>query len=596
LQQFVGTSLKTRLYLLVLAAFVPVAVLIFYIAKEQKALETEAVLHKTLLLARAAANEENQQLESTRNLLTAVAGAFLMVEDRADRLSGLLANLLRESKGYSDLGIVDPEGRLLAGSDPSGTGQDYSERAWFSACLQGRELVMGQYHGEYINGEPVLYFAIPALSRHHKILAVVFAALNLNWMNRSILKGLNELPTGSRMTLLDEAKGMLRFDVDAGEWSVPENFSPALHRKIVSRQSGTLSATDEKGVLRIYAFAPLASALRNRQVSVVLEIPQVLALAASKRIFTRNVALLVVSALIAVLSIWWAGDVFILRRVRAMVRASRLLAAGDLSARIGKIGVRDELSHLAGVFDEMAASLQKRIEREEQVMASLEQSREQLRKLAAYQQEVREQERIRIAREIHDQFGQSLTILKMDLCWLKKKIPDKINGVNEKMGVMSQVIDEALKSLHAVTAELRPVILDDFGLAAAIEWQVEEFRNRSGIDCRMENSGFEPDLPKNQATALFRIFQETLTNIMRHAQADEVVIRLEECDGELILRIRDNGRGITEAEINDPKSFGLLGMRERLYPWNGRISFEGRHDQGTRVTVRLPMPPKGVSK
>jgi signal transduction histidine kinase len=143
---------------------------------------------------------------------------------------------------------------------------------------------------------------------------------------------------------------------------------------------------------------------------------------------------------------------------------------------------------------------------------------------------------------------------------------------------------------------LRPVILDDFGLAAAIEWQVEEFRNRSGIDCRMENSGFEPDLPKNQATALFRIFQETLTNIMRHAQADEVVIRLEECDGELILRIRDNGRGITEAEINDPKSFGLLGMRERLYPWNGCISFEGRHGQGTRVTVRLPMPPKGVSK
>jgi len=381
--------------------------------------------------------------------------------------------------------------------------------------------------------------------------------------------------------------------VDAGQWSVPASFDPALRRQIVSRKSGTLNATDENSVLRIYTFAPLSSSFRKRQISIVLEIPQVLALAASKRIFTRNVILLMVSALMAVLSIWWAGDVFILRRVRAMIRVSRELAAGDLNARIGKIGVRDELSHLAGVFDEMAAALQVRIEREEKVMASLEQSREQIRNLSAYQQEVREQERIRIAREIHDQFGQSLTILKMDLSWLKKQLPDNIPKVDEKMGAMSQVIDEALVNLHAVTAELRPVILDDFGLAAAIEWQVEEFRNRSGIACRMARTGFEPDLPKDRAAALFRIFQETLTNILRHAQASEVAVRLEEDDGELMLQVRDNGRGITEAEISDPKSFGLLGMRERLYPWNGRVAFEGQPGQGTRVTVRLPIPPKG---
>ena len=596
MEQFAGTSLKTRLYLLVLAAFIPVAVLILFIAEEQKALEADAVFHKIVVLARAAANEEDQQLEATRNLLTAVGDVFLMVDGRADRLSGLLANLLRQSKGYADFGIVDPDGRLLAGSHPCGTGLDYNETTWFSACLHGSDLVMGQYHGEYINGEPVLYFALPALNSHRKIAAVVFAALNLNWMNRTLLKGLTELPRGSRMTLLDEAKGMLSFDVDASEWSVPEDFSPMLRREIVSRQGGTLSATDKNGVLRLYAFAPLESAFRNRQVSVVLEVPQEFALAASRRIFTRNVTLLAISALMAVLGIWWAGDIFILRRVRAMVRASRELAAGDLSVRIGKIGVQDELSHLAGVFGEMAASLQKRIAREEQVMASLQQSREQLRKLAAYQQEVREQERIRIARELHDQFGQSLTILKMDLSWLEKKIPDKTHDVNEKMGGMSQVINDALQRLHAVTAELRPAILDDFGLAAAIEWQVEEFRKRSGIDCHFEKSGFEPELPKDQATAIFRIFQETLTNIMRHAQADEVVIRLDERDGELILQVRDNGRGITEAEINDPKSFGLLGMRERLHPWNGQVSFEGRQGQGTRVTVRLPVSPKGVSK
>ena len=593
MQQFVGISLKTRLYLLVLAAFIPVAVLIFYIAEEQKALETEAILQKTTVLARTLASEENQQLESIRNLLSVVAGASMMANGRTQRLSGLFSKLLQQSNGYAEFGVLDPNGRLLAGSSASKSPQDYSRRSWFLECRLNKTLAMGSYQGEHIGDEPVLYFASPALNEQRQIMSVVFAAVKLNWMNRNVFNGLSEMPKGSRMTLLDETQGMLRYNVDSGRWSVPLNFAPELRQEIVRRQSGTLSAADEKQVMRIYAFARIASSFRNRRVSVVLEIPQALALAASNRIFTRNVALLVISALMAVLSIWWAGDVFILRRVRAMVQASRRLATGDLGARIGKIGVRDELSHLAGVFDEMATSLQMRIEREEQVMLSLEQSREQLRKLAAYQQEVREQERIRIAREIHDQLGQSLTILKMDLSWLKKRLSDELPNVDEKMAAMSEVIDEALKNLHAVTAELRPVILDDFGLAAALEWQVEEFRSRSGIECNMQNSGSEPDLPKDQATAVFRIFQECLTNILRHAQAGKAVVRLEEKDGELILEVRDDGRGITADEINNPTSYGLLGMRERLYPWNGSITIEGRAGQGTCVTIRLPLSTKG---
>ena len=224
----------------------------------------------------------------------------------------------------------------------------------------------------------------------------------------------------------------------------------------------------------------------------------------------------------------------------------------------------------------------------------MERAREQLRHLAAYQNDVLEQERIRIAREIHDQLGQSLTILQMDLSWLKKHQRENRPATIDKMTAMSHVISEALQNLHTVTAELRPVILDDFGLAAAIEWQVEEFRKHSGIECRMEQIGFEPALPKDQATALFRIFQETLTNILRHARADEVLVRLETRDDALILQIRDNGRGITEAEIDAPQSFGLLGIRERLYPWNGKVSFEGRPGRGTCVTVRVPLIPKGA--
>jgi signal transduction histidine kinase len=155
------------------------------------------------------------------------------------------------------------------------------------------------------------------------------------------------------------------------------------------------------------------------------------------------------------------------------------------------------------------------------------------------------------------------------------------------------VIEEAMENLHAVTAELRPVMLDDFGLAAAIEWQAEAFTRRSGIACRLENNGFEPDLPREQATALFRIFQEILTNILRHAKADNVVVHLEKRDRDLLFQVADNGRGITENQINAPDAFGLLGIRERLYPFGGRVAFDGRPGQGTRVTIHLPMPDEG---
>jgi len=595
MNQFAGISLKTRLYLLVLAAFIPVTMLIFYVAEEQKAIEKDAIVHKTKLLAQAAADTEYLQMEATGNLMIAVTEAYHLADGQPERLSKLLLNLQGHAEGYAAFGILDPAGRLIAASNPSQMGRDYSGRAWLSTSLAQKSLVIGPYHGERINDVPVLYFAQPISGSHQQIAAVAFAALDLNLINSSLFKQLAELPRGSRLTLVDKNQVLLHYDVDTARWSTAQPLDPALQQQIDNQSSGLRVAADENGLSRIYAFAHLESAFPQRRISVVLEIPRSVALATSKRIFARNLSLLVISALMAVLSIWWAADRFILRRVGAMVDASRRLTAGDLRARIGAIGIRDELSHLAGVFDEMAASLQIRIEREEQVKASLSHSQQQLRRLTAYQNDVREQERIRIAREIHDQFGQSLTILKMDLVWMKKHMPTVDHPVNEKIEGMFRLIGEAMDNLHAVTAELRPVILDDFGLAAAIEWQAEAFRRRSGMDCRFENNGFEPDLPQDQATALFRIFQEILTNIIRHAEANDVVVRLAKHDGELMLQVADNGRGITEDEINSPHAFGLLGIRERLYPLGGRVAFEGRAGRGTRVTIHLPLSQEGVA-
>ncbi len=595
MKQFAGVSLKTRLYLLVLTAFIPVTIIIFYVTEEQKTIEKDAILHKTELMAQMVVSTENLQVETTRDLTAAMAETFDALDGQPERLSPFLSQLINHTKGYKTLGIVDSTGVLIAGSRPDRMETDYAGKKWLSSSLKRQGLIMGSYHGERIDGQPVIYFARSIFDSSGDAVAVVFAALDLNWMNRGFFNQLAELPANSRLILANENQLLLQYEVDTTRWASAQPIDPVLQKRIDNQPSGVLAADDENKKTWIYAFSRLESTFQQGRVYVVLKIPQSVAMATSNHIFTRNLILLIISALMAALAIWWAAEKFILRRVGAIVHASRQLAAGDFRARIGRIGMRDEISHLAGVFDEMAQTLQMRIEREEQAKTSLKQSREQLRRLSTYQNDVREQERIRIAREIHDQFGQSLTILKMDLAWMKKHFSTVDSAVDKKLATMIQLIGEAMENLHAVTAELRPGILDDFGLAAAIEWQVDTFQNRTGVNCRFLNDGYEPELTKDQATALFRIFQELLTNIIRHAQAKEVIVRLENRDGELRLQVADDGRGITEDEINSPHAFGLLGIRERLYPLGGQIVFKGPSEQGTCVTIHLPLDEKGVT-
>ena len=215
-------------------------------------------------------------------------------------------------------------------------------------------------------------------------------------------------------------------------------------------------------------------------------------------------------------------------------------------------------------------------------------ARQQLRDLTSYLQTAREEERTRISREIHDEFGQALTALKMDLSWLAKRLPADEPGLAEKAIVMSGLIDDTIQAVRHVATELRPGMLDDLGLTAAIEWQTQEFAERTEMACKLYVSHEEISLDRDLATAVFRILQETLTNVARHAEATEVRVELEIGPDELTLVVRDNGRGITESQVSAPGSLGLIGMRERARSWDGAVVFEGVPGQGTTVTVRMP--------
>lgn len=217
-------------------------------------------------------------------------------------------------------------------------------------------------------------------------------------------------------------------------------------------------------------------------------------------------------------------------------------------------------------------------------------SRGQLRNLAQRLQHIREEEKERIARAVHDELGQQLTAIKMEMNYLEDEFegePVK-DQFHESFQSMTHLIDNTIHAVQKIATELRPQILDVFGLAEAILWQIEEYETRTHIafDCSGVDNAIHLD--QERAITLFRVFQETLTNIFRHAEASEVSVHLFIKNENTILKVRDNGIGLPEDKIQSPASLGILGMRERLLGWNGKVTFESQAGQGTTVTATLP--------
>jgi len=250
--------------------------------------------------------------------------------------------------------------------------------------------------------------------------------------------------------------------------------------------------------------------------------------------------------------------------------------------------LKNRLTRLVPAVTRALAEAEERRERE-QAEEKLRRSHDQLRALTGHLQFVREEERTRIAREVHDELGQALTGLKIDLAWLSGRLLGA-RGLKLKIKTMSGQIDGTIQAVRRIATELRPGVLDSLGLAAAIEWQAAEFQERTGIRCETNLDLPETIWEQEFSTACFRIFQETLTNIIRHASATHVEVRLAQRERELILTVRDNGRGITEKEIVQPRSIGLIGMKERAAQVGGEISFLGLPGHGTTVTLRVPLP------
>jgi PAS domain S-box-containing protein len=243
----------------------------------------------------------------------------------------------------------------------------------------------------------------------------------------------------------------------------------------------------------------------------------------------------------------------------------------------------DDHGRIVGHF-----GIQRDVTERHRARETLQASREQLRALASRLQKVREEERTQVAREIHDELGQALTGLKLDIAWMKSRLPADHEVMAQCVSIIER-IDQTSNAVRRIATSLRPSVLDQIGLAAALEWQGQEFRARTGIEVVVEQACNGVPIPDDLGSSAFRIVQESLTNVARHAKATRVTIRLAQTSTLMTLEVADNGVGCMSGCLDGTKSLGLVGMRERALACGGEFSITGRPGRGTTVLMRVPV-------
>jgi PAS domain S-box-containing protein len=711
------STLRSRLIVLVLVAVLPAMGMTLYTGLEERQIQKAQAQENALRLTRLAAGDLVQMVEGARQLLLGLAQLPEVRKASRGVCEELFANLLKHYPYYINLGVVDSDGSLFCSALPFEMPVNVYDRGYFQRAFSTRRFAVSGHQLDSITGKGTMNFANPVLNDSGEVQSVVFASLDLEWFNQLEVEA--QLPAGGALVVVDH-RGRILARYPVGEQKVGALLTdePLVKAMMSQEGEGVLEVAGLDEVVRLYGVTAVR-ADPSARTFVSIGLSRAAAFEPVNRVFTRNLIALGLVGILGLLAAWFGGDFFIMRPVQRLVSATRHLAAGDLSVRIGPPYESDELGMMAQSFDEMAESLEQRtiqlhqaeikyrslvenipmvtyvtrlrrldgaiyispqiqpllgfspdewvadsglwpsrihpedkervlddfrhnragsargkfhseyrmLSRDDDVFwfldeavmiedslgkpqflqgvllditeqklaeAQLKGSRQQLRDLAAHIETVREDERTRIAREIHDELGQCLTGLKMELSWVERKLGDASGAVPgslliEKVESMEALVDTIIGSVRRIATELRPGILDSLGLMAAIEWQAMDFQGRTGIECGLSLLPDGLELDDKQVSSIFRIFQEILTNVARHAQASRVTTVMREENGDLLLEVRDNGRGIREDERLHSRSLGLLGMKERTSLLGGTFAIHGVDGTGTTVTVRIPI-------
>jgi signal transduction histidine kinase len=470
---------------------------------------------------------------------------------------------------YADLLLFDRKGSLVCAAEPSAEDRPVSQlaRQWIAASLRD-----GTLHAD----TPIIR---PLAGRWVSILSAPVRGGDGTEKGMLVLVQLPEafavsLPAEGVMTILDRDGTIVARSTDPHRWTGRNARGVSVAELALHRTDGSAEALGVDGISRQYGF----SSVPELGWHIYVGIPTVTAMQPVRQMFVRGAAggAIVVLVVVALAVLLARG---IERPVAELSRAAEGAAAGAFG-KVDAAGPR-EIAQLAQSFNTMLA---RRLEAEQ----NLREDEHQLKALSDRLLVAQEEERTTIARELHDDLGQALTALKMDVGGLLAMTPPSAASEPLRNRIM-RTLDDTVTSVQRLSSELRPSVLDDLGLTAAVEVEAARFEQRTGIECELSlPDQTAPFVDGAVATAVYRIIQEALTNVSRHANASRVELRLRQRSEELLLEIRDDGRGITAEEVRNRFSLGLIGIRERADLAGGTVDIEGVAGRGTIVSVRIP--------
>jgi|GEM_PF-714490 len=480
---------------------------------------------------------------------------------------------------HADLFLFDVSGRLVCSSDPASEARRVSPPAedrrvslaasrWIAGELRQRHLQLAKPLIRPIEGQWVSVLAVPVVApggARRGTLAI---------LQLPEAEGEETLPANTVITILDRDGIIVARTSETERWSGKSARGRGVTDRVLQLKEGVTEGKGVDGTSRQYGFTYVP----ELSWYVVVGIPTATVMEPVRKMFVRGliggliIMLIVIAAAIVIARV-------IERPIAQLAAAARSVAKGSY----GKVELVEgplEITTLGQVFNEM-------VESRAQAEARLVEGERTLKAVSERLLMVQEDERSRIARELHDDLGQALTALKMDMIGLLGLTthPPAAAPIRERI---LRTLDSTVTAVQRISAELRPSVLDDLGLVAAIETEAVIFEERTGIECELSLPG-EVTIDKVSEGTIYRIVQEALTNVARHSNAARVEIRLRRRAEELLLEIRDDGRGVTTAETSSSLSLGLIGIRERAELVGGTVQIEGIAGRGTIVSVRIPL-------
>lgn len=579
----VFSGLRFRLLLLVVLACAPLVVLMLHTAGEDRQRAKAAWRQRSQRVLQLAGRQEQDVIASARQFLLAISESSSVRSFDAQRCKLWLNELVATYPRYSNLGVMTSGGQVLVTSKPLAASTDQNRTSLLRQTLATHGFTIGDVSTGGADRHATVNFGYPVLDASGQVLAVVFAELRLD----RLVAGPElraQLSRGATWVEFDRQGNILARFPKPEDWVGRRLADPSLVSTVLGQPEGVVEAADAEGIQRFYAFGSRRSPLASGEVSTLLGIPEQNLFADADRLLRRNLSWLGFAAGLALLLGWVGSQFLILQPVRELAKSTARLAAGDLSARAGAPYSRDELGQLTMAFDQMAHALEQR--EQEQLRAT-----EKLQVLSRRLVEVQEAERRNIARELHDEIGQSLTAAEMNL-QAAMRSPGAA-ALQRRLAESIQAIERVLEQVHDLSLNLRPSMLDDLGLESALRWYTQRQAALTGMKAEFRAPQLNERLDPVIETECFRVAQEALTNVVRHARARAVTVELSRENDHLHLSVRDDGIGFdvggSRGKAVCGASLGLLSMEERASLAGGGFELNSAPGCGTEVHAWFPL-------